>query len=63
MNYLHATDRQYVEDTKQVLDIQLANSSLISNVNEKERNHFFFEFDKTIRLFRKKIEAEIEFTS
>jgi hypothetical protein len=63
MNYLHATDQRYVEDTKQILDIQLANSSLISIVNEKERNHFFFEFDKTIGMFRKKIEAEIEFAS
>jgi hypothetical protein len=63
MNYLQTTDEHYVSDTKQILDMQINNSSLISVVNEKERNHFFYEFDRTILLFRKKIEAEIEFTS
>ena len=63
MNYLQTTDPQYVSDTKQVLDKQLANSSLISVVNEKERNNYFFEFEKTINMFRKKIEADIEFNS
>jgi hypothetical protein len=63
MNYLQTTDEQYVSDTKQVLDKQLANSSLISVVNEKERNNYFFEFEKTINMFRKKIEADIEFNS
>ena len=63
MNYLQTTDPQYVTDTKQVLDKQLANSSLISVVNEKERNNYFFEFEKTINMFRKKIEADIEFNS
>jgi len=36
---------------------------LISVVNEKERNNYFFEFEKTINMFRKKIEADIEFNS
>jgi len=63
MNYLQTTDEHYVSDTKQILDMQINNSSLISVVNEKERNHFFYEFDRTILLFRKKIEAEIEFNS
>ena len=63
MNYLHTNDKQYVSDTKQVLDKQIANSSLISVVNEKERNRFFSDFDRTILNFRKKIEAEIEFNS
>jgi hypothetical protein len=43
-----------------IIDKQIANSSLISIVNEKERNHFFYEFERTIHLFRKKIEADLE---
>lgn len=61
MNYLQTVDEKYVADSKQIIDKQLANSSLISEVNEKERNNYFYEFDKTILSFRKKIEADIEF--
>jgi hypothetical protein len=61
MNYLQTIDKKYVLDSKQILDKQLANSSLISEVNEKERNNYFFEFDKMILSFRKKIEADLEF--
>jgi hypothetical protein len=61
MNYLQTVDKKYVLDSKQILDKQLANSSLISEVNEKERNNYFFEFDKMILSFRKKIEADLEF--
>ena len=57
----HAIDKKYVLDSKQILDKQLANSSLISEVNEKERNNYFFEFEKMILSFRKKIEADLEF--
>jgi hypothetical protein len=46
-----------------VIDKQLANSSLISVVNERERNNFFADFEKTIGVFRKKIEADLEFNS
>jgi len=63
MNYLQTTDPQYVQDAKQVIDKQLANSSLISIVNEKERNNFFSDFEKTIGIFRKKIEADLDFNS
>jgi hypothetical protein len=59
MNYLQTTDLQYVQDAKQVIDKQLVNSSLISVVNERERNNFFLEFERTILSFRKKIEADI----
>lgn len=62
MNYLHTTNKNYVSDTKQIIDKQLANSSLLSKTNEKERNNFFFEFEKTIRIFRNKIEADIDFS-
>jgi hypothetical protein len=60
MNYLQTTDSTYVTDTELILGKQLANSSIISVVNEKERNHFFHEFDRTISFFRKKIEADLE---
>ncbi len=59
MNYLETTNHNYVQDSKMIIDKQLANSSLISMVNEKERNNFFFEFDRTINSFRKKIEADL----
>ena len=60
MNYLETSNQSYVSDSKMIIDKQLANSSLISIVNEKERNHFFFEFDRTIQLFKKKIAADLE---
>jgi hypothetical protein len=61
MNYLHTTDQNYVADTKQILDKQLANSSLISQVNEKERNNYFYDLEKMIRSFKTKIEADLAF--
>ncbi len=61
MNYLHSTEVNYVADTKQILDKQLANSSIISVVNEKDRNNYFYNFEKMILSFRKKIEADFNF--
>jgi len=61
MNYLHSTEVNYVADTKQILDKQLANSSIISVVNEKDRNNYFYNFEKMILSFRKKIEANFKF--
>lgn len=61
MNYLHTTDVNYVADTKQILDKQLANSSLISEVNEKARNNYFFDLEKMIRSFKARIEADLAF--
>jgi hypothetical protein len=60
MNYLETSNQSYVSDSRLIIDKQLANSSLISIVNEKERNNFFYEFDRTIQLFKKKIEADLE---
>ena len=57
MNYLQTNNQGYVEDTKQILDKQIANSSIISVVNEKERNNYFHELDRSIENARKKIEA------
>jgi hypothetical protein len=61
MNYLHTNAPSYVADSKQIIDKQLANSSLISQVNEKERNNYFYDFEKMILSFRKKIEADLYF--
>lgn len=61
LNYLQTSDPNYIADTKQIIDKQLANSSLISVVNERERNNFFYDFDKMILSFRKKIEADLYF--
>ncbi|MDX1652841.1 MAG: hypothetical protein R3277_10140 [Brumimicrobium sp.] len=59
MNFLHTTNTTYVKESKSILDKQLANSSLISQVNERERNSFFHKLDKNIEMFRSKIEADI----
>lgn len=59
MNYLETTNEDYVSDSRMIIDKQLANSSLISIVNEKERNNFFFEFDRSVNSFKKKIEADL----
>jgi len=48
MNYLHTTDPTYVRESKRMLDNQIANSSLISRSNEKERNSFFHSLYKDI---------------
>jgi hypothetical protein len=59
MNYLHTSDELYVSDTMKILDKQLANSSLISVVNEKERNSYFYDLEKMIRSFRARIESDL----
>ncbi len=59
MNYLETSNEAYVADTILILDKHMANSSMISKVNEKERNNFFYDFDRTINAFRKKIEADL----
>jgi hypothetical protein len=61
MNYLETTNIHYINDTKMIIEKQMANSSLISVVNEKERNNFFYDFERTIHSFRKKIEADLNF--
>jgi len=62
LNYLQTNDPEYVNDTKKIIDKQLANSSKISVVNEKERNNYFYNFEKMIGSFKKKIEADLEFS-
>lgn len=60
MNYLHTEDKNYVKDSKSLMEKQIANSSLISVVNEKERNNYFHEFDRTIKMFKQKITSDLE---
>jgi hypothetical protein len=60
MNYLHTTDPSYVHETKSILDKQIANSSLISQVNEKQRNAFFYKLYKNIESTRNQILVDLE---
>jgi hypothetical protein len=41
LNYLHTTNNRYVGDTKAVIDRQLLNANLISEVNHKDRHKYF----------------------
>lgn len=59
MNSIHTNDPVYVKDSKQVLDKQMVNSSLISRVNEKERNNYFFKIQNTIQKHKKRIELDM----
>ncbi len=59
MNYLHTRDEVYVKESNQILEKLLENSSLISRVNEKERNSFFHKMERTILIYRQKIESDL----
>ena len=59
MNSVYTTDQAYIEDTVSILNKQMANSSVISNVNEKERNNYFSQVRRMIQSFKKKIELEL----
>lgn len=52
MNYLHTMDEQYVKDSWGIMSCQIANSSLISQVNTKERNKYFLEMEGVIEEFK-----------
>ncbi|MEX1003695.1 MAG: hypothetical protein WDZ35_16365 [Crocinitomicaceae bacterium] len=60
MNYLVTTDPYYCEESENILTKLIDNSSLISKINAKERNHFFGNMERTILNFRRKVEAELE---
>lgn len=60
MNYLHTSNPTYVKESKSILDKQLANSSIISQTNEKQRNTFFHKLNQNIELYRSKIEMDLE---
>jgi hypothetical protein len=59
MNTIHTSDPTYSKDSKQVLDKQLATSSIISKVNEKERNSYFFKIRNMIEKHKKRIELDM----
>lgn len=59
MNYIHTTDQKYVTESENILHKLLENSSLISRVNEKERNAFFHQLERVVLLCKQKIEAEL----
>ena len=59
LNSVHTNDKAYIKDSLSILNKQMANSSVISVVNEKDRNNYFFKVKKMIETFRKKIEIEI----
>ena len=59
MNSVHTSDKAYIEDSVAVLKKQMANSSVISVVNEKERNNYFGQLKQMIQTFRKKMELEL----
>lgn len=59
MNYLHTSDEKYVTESEQIINNLLVNSSLISEVNEKERNSFFYQLERTVIVHKQKIEADL----
>jgi hypothetical protein len=59
LNFLHTTDPQYVQESKAILQKQFANSSIISRVNEKQRNDFFHKLYRDIEHTQKQILAAI----
>lgn len=60
MNSLHTFDENYVNDTKNVLDQLISNSSKISVVGTKERNHYFSEIEKVIKSYRAKVKLDLK---
>ncbi|NRA11533.1 MAG: hypothetical protein HRT57_06235 [Crocinitomicaceae bacterium] len=59
MNSVYTSDKAYIDDTVSILNKQMANSSVISSVNEKERNNYFSQVKRMIESFKKKIELEL----
>jgi len=55
LNYLHTADKAYVVDTKTVLDRQITNASLISEINHKERHKYFQYMQERLELERKEM--------
>ncbi len=60
MNYLNTTDPYYIKESEFVLDKLINNSSLISQVNVKDRNRFFAQLEKTVLSFKRRVEEELE---
>jgi hypothetical protein len=60
LNYLHTTNPTYISESKSILDKQLASSSLVSLINESQRNAFFHKLEKHINTARAKIALDLE---
>lgn len=60
MNYLVTSDPFYCAESEKVLGKLKDNSSLISKGNEKERNRFFGNLERTVLNFRRKVESELQ---
>jgi hypothetical protein len=60
LNFLHTTDPVYVNESKNILSRQFDHSSIISRVNEKQRNHFFHKLQKDIEQAHRQILTDIE---
>jgi len=60
MNSLHTTNESYVNDSKNMLNCIISNSSKISLTNEKVRNAYFAELIKLIDGYKKKINLDLE---
>lgn len=59
LNSVHTIDKAYIEDSLSMMKKQMANSSVISLNNEKERNLYFGQLKNFIQSFKKKIEMEL----
>lgn len=60
MNSLHSTDKEYVSDSKMIIDKIISQSSKISVTNEKERNHYFAQLEKMILNFKTRIQLDLD---
>lgn len=59
MSYLHTFDKSYVKDTKSIFDRQISNSSMISEINVKQRNQYFNELGVMVSEFKNQVETLI----
>jgi hypothetical protein len=55
LNYLHTNNDRYVGDTKAVIDRQLLNANLISEVNHKDRHKYFQDLFASVNAARLEI--------
>ncbi len=59
LNYLHTKDPYYIQESEFVLSKLINNSTLISEVNTKDRNRFFAEISQAVIQLKKRIESEL----
>lgn len=59
LNYLGAVDPFYARESEFIMNKLIENSSLISQVNNKDRERFFSNIERTIDNFRRKVHIEL----